>query len=65
MKSSPNLEITPDFVISINPDKYSGYEVESMDLNKKTKKMTMCGNFRISGDKDHDMYHVLNTLTFV
>lgn len=65
MKSSSNLEITPDFMISINPDKYSGYEVESMDLNKKTKKMIMCGNFHVDGDKDHDMYHVLNTLTFV
>ena len=52
-------------MITINLDKYSGYEVESMDLNKKTKKMTMCGNFRISGDSECDMYHVLNTLTFI
>lgn len=65
MKSSSNLKITPDFMITINLDKYSGYEVESMDLNKKTKKMTMCGNFRISGDSECDMYHVLNTLTFI
>ena len=27
MKSSSNLKITPDFMISINPDKYSAFSV--------------------------------------
>ncbi len=44
MEGSADRNLTPDFVISVTLDGYDSYEVESMDINKKTKKMTMCGN---------------------
>lgn len=66
MQGSADRNLTPDFVISVTLDGYYSYEVESMDINKKTKKMTMCGNcHRVKGDSGQDMYHSLNTLTFI
>ena len=66
MEGSADRNLTPDFVISVTLDGYDSYEVESMDINKKTKKMTMCGNcYRGKGDSGQDMYHSLNTLTFI
>ena len=66
MEGSADRNLTPDFVISVTLDGYYSYEVESMDINKKTKKMIMCGNcHRVKGDSGQDMYHSLNTLTFI
>lgn len=66
MEGSADRNLTPDFVISVTLDGYDSYEVESMDINKKTKKMTMCGNcYRGKDNSGQDMYHSLNTLTFI
>lgn len=66
MEGSTERTLTPDFAIAITLDNYYSYEVESMDINKKTKKMTMCSNLHlVNGDSGQDMYHLLNTLTFI
>lgn len=66
MQGSADRNLTPDFVISVTLDGYDSYEVESMDINKKTKKMTMCGNcHRVKDNSGQDMYHSLNALTFI
>ena len=49
MESDMSSTLKPDFAIIINKSKnFVSYETESMDIEKKSGKMIICGNFRVA-----------------
>ena len=70
MESDMSSTLKPDFAIIINKSKnFVSYETESMDIEKKSGKMIICGNFRVADGSEKgtekDSFQIFNTLTFV
>ena len=70
MESDTSSTLKPDFAIIINKSKnFVSYETESMDIEKKSGKMIICGNFRVADGSEKgtekDSFQIFNTLTFV